>query len=86
MDFCQRFGPEIAYCLEQPLRGYNVNTTCVCERALLFPWGVMAVEVCIGSAGTIRHCAHWFRLVCVFVCLQHVCVCTSIVSLVYIYR
>lgn len=67
MDFCQRFGPEIAYCLEQPLCGYNVNITCVCEHTPLFPWGVMAVEVCIGSAGTMRHCAHWFTLVCVFV-------------------
>lgn len=84
MDFCQRFGPEIAYCLKQPLCGYNVNITCVCECALLFPWGVMAMEVCIGSAGTIHHCAHWFRLVCV--CVFTVCVCTAIVALVYIYR
>lgn len=81
MDFCQRFGPEIAYCLKQPLCGYNVNITCVCEHALLFPWGVMAVEVCIGSAGTIRHCAHCL-CVCVFVFI--VCVHTSIVSCLYL--
>lgn len=42
------------------------------------------MEVCIGSAGTIRHCAHWFRLVCV--CVYSVCVCSSIDSLVDIYR
>ncbi|TNN33408.1 hypothetical protein EYF80_056431 [Liparis tanakae] len=46
MDFCERFGPEIAYCLRQPLCGGDVNITCVCECSRLFPWGVMAVECC----------------------------------------
>lgn len=29
MDFCQQFGPEIAYCLKQPLCRCNINITCV---------------------------------------------------------
>ena len=68
MDFCQRFGPEIAYCLKQPLCGYNVNITCVCEYALLFPWGAMACVACMLCWHNMPLCS----LVQTVVCLQFV--------------
>lgn len=52
MDFCQRFGPEIAYCLwaataaaaaAQLQRQHHMHAR---VALALFPWGVMAVEAC----------------------------------------
>lgn len=80
MDFCQRFGPEIAYCLNQPLCGYNINVICVCKHALLFLWRVMAVEVCTGSVA--QYTIVLTGLNCV--CFQ--CVCMHSYSFSFIYR
>lgn len=62
MDFCQRFGPEIAYCLRQRLRVQRQH-----HMRVRIHWPA-SMEVCIGSTGTIHHCAYWFRFVCVCVC------------------
>lgn len=72
MDFCQQFGPEIAYCLKQPLRGCNVSVTCVRTHSLV-SMGSNGCGLCV--------LAPLAQYTTVLIGLQRaharVCVCTS---------
>lgn len=76
MDFCQRFGPEIADCLKQPLRGCNISVTCVRTRSL----------VSMGSNGcglrVVVPLAQYTTVLIGLLCVC-VCVCVHLASLVF---